>query len=213
MGLKENFPPSFFESTSFPSNIQFPGAGETKTLTIDSDTYNYIRPKSNPNVPSETRKPFKKSFGNRLLVKETELKSLKELSFLRNEQITPFQQLYYSKANIQAVQKLIRYQIQKEYGYVIPDQDEIQVLQLMRVMEVRYSITPTCVSQFVDETMKLNSYSVKYSIPKIISAIEQQKGYLRDFDHYHETLLPLPQNGSSFGLNKIQDIKNYLDLS
>lgn len=201
--LKENLPPSYFQSPTpgFRKQVKMEPTG---ILLMDElDTFETPKP-----VSKQTLEPYKKKFANTTYY-TTKQDDLQKASGLTEER-TPFKALFYSRSNLECIQKMLKYAM-RIAGYTISDQDETQILQIMRVIEKWYSYNPTCPTKFVDETIKLNNMIVEYSVPRMVNNIEQRKGFLRDFNNPHNRILPLPINLSVKGEdNKVKDISSYM---
>jgi hypothetical protein len=206
MVLKENVHPSIFQS----DYLFLP---YTESDIVKDETLKY----ESPNVGDLNRKsePFKKKFSQELSVydNKNDYEDLQSASGI-NEEKTPFKALFYNRSNVRNIQKMLKYSVFKKSGAYIGNQSETEILQIMRVIEKWYSYNPTKESTFVKEALKLNKLVAEYAVPRIITVLEGQKGFLRDFNNPDRKLLPLPISTTTVGGdNKLRDIRTVLDLS
>jgi hypothetical protein len=102
----------------------------------------------------------------------------------------------FSKKNIQIIQNAIRAQAYKKTKQVISEQDETQILQVMRFIYFTYAKhLPTCIASQIKE---LNERIVAYLVPLIVSEIKQYNIYIQDA---YTTLKPqeYPEQTTSAG--------------
>ena len=105
-----------------------------------------------------------------------------------NWEITPLATAYFSRANVQTVQNLIRRQVYEQSGpkkYVIDDQSVDELTIIMRTMYLQYAQNlPYDIPGQVD---KLNDLVANWSVPHIMSTIDHYNYYLNDISH-----MPIP---------------------
>ena len=89
----------------------------------------------------------------------------------------PVNQTFFSQANIDLLQKTIRYQVWLQSGkkHVVGKQSDLQLQIIMRSYYLQYSKNqPTNIK---GQVTKLNDMVVKYAVPAILSSVEQFIGY------------------------------------
>ena len=95
---------------------------------------------------------------------------------------------FFTRKNMDVIQKRIRndvYRISGPKKYVIDEQDVDEIKMIMRAMYLQYAKNNTFnISGQINE---LNDLVVNWSVPRIISEIEQYNYYLNDISH-----LPIP---------------------
>lgn len=97
---------------------------------------------------------------------------------------------YFSQANIQRVQHLIQRQIAQRLGYMISDQSEATLINIMRNTYLTYGMfRDTDIQGQVDS---LNDTVVKLVLPDIASSIKAYLVFLKDASSV-PTPPPLPQ--------------------
>lgn len=109
-----------------------------------------------------------------------------------------FSSLYFSKANIEWMQKNIRYIIYKQNNYVIGNQDEKELIIIMRAFYLQYSNNPEKKEDYQKEILRLNRLSLDHIIPKISTQVDQYEGYLRDISKIADPI-PRAQNVNIVG--------------
>lgn len=102
-------------------------------------------------------------------------------------------QMFFSKKNIENIQKIIKFVVHRETGYIIDDQSYNELLIIMRSIFLEYSAHPRLIDDSMDENTKkvlyqkyrseverLNNITSNAIIPKVISQLQQYVDYLRD---------------------------------
>lgn len=102
-------------------------------------------------------------------------------------------QMFFSKKNIENLQKIIKYTVNKETGYTVDDQSYNELLIIMRSIFLEYSAHPLLIDDTMnDETKKqlyqkytlevarLNEITTNTIVPKVISQLQQYLNYLHD---------------------------------
>lgn len=95
---------------------------------------------------------------------------------------TTLSNLYFSQKNIQQLQNMIRYKVYQETKHVIEEQDEDNLLIIMRAIYIQYSNhDPSCdINRLQNEIDRLNIFVLRDAVPDIITNVLQYFGYLRD---------------------------------
>lgn len=210
----ENPPPNFFEN---PIGVPFQGTFSQNVKTTDENNFYSPIDKKFRNIkkqeldgssyildniiPDPEKKPYTKKFSKRTSLYNQDEETL----LLRPEEETPFRKLFFSRTNFLCLQRMIKHQVFNKIKYVIGDQKETELLHIMRHVEITYSINPINPCIFVDEVLRLNGIVLEISIPIIINNIDQELGYLQEFETRHLFTLPLPKNTTSLGENPIKD--------
>lgn len=101
--------------------------------------------------------------------------------------------LFFSKSNINNIQNLIKFVINRETGYVIDKQSNNELLTIMRSVFLEYSNHPKLIDpnmsdqqklelykRYTAEVYRLNELVINLTVPKIISQVQQYIDYLRD---------------------------------
>ena len=106
---------------------------------------------------------------------------------------TPLTFLYFSDKNIKNIQNLIRYLVSKEIGQNIDEQNNTELMIIMRSIFLEYSQHPVLLDEtmsserrtavlklYTNEVDRLNQLVVNETVPKVISAVQQYFCYLKD---------------------------------
>lgn len=106
---------------------------------------------------------------------------------------TPLTFAFFSNKNIQNIQNLIKYVVNKEMGYVVDNQSTNELMIIMRSIFLEYSLHPKLIDEsmsdeekkilikkYTDEVDRLNKIVINSIVPKIISQIQQYIDYLKD---------------------------------
>jgi len=112
-------------------------------------------------------------------------------------------QIYFSDANVQKIQNLIRYDVynMSKKEFTISEQDKTQLQIVMRSIYLQYSRNlDTDIPKQVSELNKMIS---DHLVPKIISNIKQYLKYLQDKNGTY-TVMEHPKNVSSAGLKALR---------
>lgn len=135
---------------------------------------------------------------------------------------TPLTFLYFSDKNIENVQNLIKYQIFKEVGQKIDNQNVTELMIIMRSIFLSYSNHPPLIDEsmkidyknallnmYTKEVQRLNELVLNETVPKIISGLQQYLHYLKDST---TPLFPIsrPENMSTQGTKQYRSITNIL---
>jgi hypothetical protein len=101
--------------------------------------------------------------------------------------------LFFSRENIDNIQKLIRLAIYKEFNYVIDNQSNKELLVIMRALFLEYSAHPQLFKEnmteqekadlykkYTAEVNRLNKIVINDVVPRVASQLQQYLDYLRD---------------------------------
>jgi hypothetical protein len=110
---------------------------------------------------------------------------------------------FFTRTNVDRIQKEIRKEVYRISGpkqYVIDDQDVDELKMIMRAMYLQYSKNNA--GNIQGQLQELNDLVIKWSVPRIMSEIEQYNYYLNDISHLP---IPLeqPMNMSSAGTRSL----------
>lgn len=121
---------------------------------------------------------------------------------------TALNQLFFCRRNIQIIQNAIRREVYEASNrqHLIDEQNETELVVIMRSIYLQYA--RNLPNQITEQISELNSRVVAEILPKIMSAIEQHYGYLRDASTLPTPML-LPQNVSNAG-SKTLELKPFI---
>ena len=119
--------------------------------------------------------------------------------------ITPIHEKFFSKKNIDNLQKLLRYEVwkQSDKKHVIGRQSDDQLKTVMRSIYLQYGKHQN--TNIIEQVKDLNQFVCNYSIPNILSNLELYIGYKKNISNLPE-LIPLPVNMSNIGLKSINNL-------
>jgi len=123
------------------------------------------------------------------------------------QQATPLSNLFFSDLNINTLQKGIKQKFKNDTGLAIDNQDQNDLLVIMRSVYIDNSMTP---SQNVCEQVKwMNGRVIEHANQQISTGVSQQIDYFRDASR---VWVPnkLPESTSLYG--KKMDINNKIGL-
>lgn len=131
-------------------------------------------------------------------------------------------QMFFSEANIQNIQKLIRFLIHKETGYVIDNQSNNELLTIMRSLFLEYSAHPKLITddmtqsernellkKYTEEVARLNQIVINDTVPRVASQLQQYLDYLRDASQPPKQMEP-PMNVSIAGQRQYRSVTQVL---
>lgn len=112
---------------------------------------------------------------------------------------------FFSKANMQCLQNMLRYRVYVASGgeYQIGDQSPNELLIIQRAIFLQYA--KHLPYNIKGQIRELNRQVIEFALPKVISEIKQYIFYIRDI----ETLpaqIPLPINVSSSGTRTLASV-------
>ena len=113
--------------------------------------------------------------------KLTSIKGILEESSLNNN--------FFSDVNIDAIQKMIRYNVYKQTDNIISNQPEHILYIIMRSVLLQYGNFRIASDNLLDEIRKLNQKVVDYCSENISSNVLQYIGYINDIEQ-----LPIPMD-------------------
>lgn len=127
------------------------------------------------------------------------------------QEVSPFSSLFFSRENINEIQRLIRYNVyvNTDRKFIIDNQDEDELLIIMRGVYLQYSRVPSDKQYYNQAIKKLNALVINVLMPNLISNIEQYVGYLRDSKTPY---LPLSReiNDSIIGQTELRSVSDVL---
>lgn len=150
-------------------------------------------------------------FGDIKMYDQTPVKNYARTALAGIQEVSTLSYLYFSSENIAEVQKLIRYNVyaNTEKKYVIDNQDETELLIVMRGVYLEFSKVYSDPEKIRKEIKRLDILVVNEILPDLISNLEQYLGYLRDSLNTY-TLLDRPENpsikGKSTELRSVSDV-------
>lgn len=170
---------------------------------IVNQLYNYNRPKETNETLTNGRVDISGSYvkGSHIPLYQSNNSALKNinnqyLSHTYNE--TKEQRLFFSKENIENLQKLLQYHVWIQSGkkHVIGNQDIDQLLVIMKSIYLQYGTNyePDAIRQ----VKRLNSFVLDYSVPNILSNIEMNSTYKKAVSNIPRPM-ELPKYISSAG--------------
>ena len=117
---------------------------------------------------------------------------------------------FFSVDNIQNIQNMIRYYFHKEKNEIISEQNNNELLTIMRGIYLKYSNSAANTpSKIIDEIRELNKIVVEYSLKQIYINYDNYNRYIKDIQTLPEPL-PLPKipekNNYTYDTSKINDM-------
>lgn len=114
-------------------------------------------------------------------------------------------QVYFSKDNLNLIQDTLRYNvwIQSNKKYIIDRQSDVDLQIIMRSMFLQHS--PNLQDNITKQIEYLNKLVVDWATPKILSEVEQYKGYLNEVQ-YMPIPMERPKNLSSKGERTLKSV-------
>ena len=131
--------------------------------------------------------------------KETSIKGIVEKTALSD--------LFFSDMNIDAIQKSIRYGVNKSTGQVVAKQSDNTIYVVMRSILLQYANFRVSSQNLVEEIRALNKRVIDYCVENVSSNVQQYVGYIKDIER-----LPTPMDRPSYHNknNFTYDISNLL---
>lgn len=127
------------------------------------------------------------------------------------QEVTPFSKAFFSAENIKEVQRLVRYNIyiHSDKKYVIDNQDETELVIVMRSQYLSHARVQADTKGFKKEIERLNGLVVKAVLPDLLSNVEQYIGYIRDSTQAY-TPLDRATNNSVRGERTLRSVSDVL---
>lgn len=135
---------------------------------------------------------------------------------------TPLTFLFFSNRNVENIQKMIRYIVHRETGYVVDKQSTNELLVIMRSLFLEYSAHPPLIDadmsqerivelqrKYTEEVGRLNEIVVNAVVPKVVSQMQQYVDYLRDIST-QPYQMQTPKNSSVTGERKYRSTTQIL---
>jgi len=94
---------------------------------------------------------------------------------------TPVSIIYFSKRNMNRIQKQLRIEVEKYFNgkmKLLVDQDELDLINIMRFIYLEYG--KNLPYDYGKQVKELNIRTIKYIVPDMITNIKQQYDYIRD---------------------------------
>lgn len=108
---------------------------------------------------------------------------------------TPLTFLFFSDKNIRNIQNLIKYTVFNNTGFLIDDQNNMELNIVMRSMFIQYNNHPklftddmsddikyNLIEQYKKEVIRLNEFVVNEVVPGIVSQLVQYIKYIKDIN-------------------------------
>jgi hypothetical protein len=86
--------------------------------------------------------------------------------------------LYFSEENVSALQHGIRYSVFRQSEKVIDNQNERELLVIMRSIYLQYATNQP--DKIIEQVRELNKRVLDYVVPKIVVELNQYDTYIRD---------------------------------
>tara|TARA_Y100000389_G_scaffold81595_1_gene78159 strand:- start:688 stop:1191 length:504 start_codon:yes stop_codon:yes gene_type:complete len=94
---------------------------------------------------------------------------------------SPVSNIFFSQGNVENIQKLIRYRVNKETSKVIDRQSNNNLIVIMRSIFLQYGdASLTTKEALIKEIRNLNDRVANFSVDRIISQLGQHDTYLKD---------------------------------
>lgn len=94
---------------------------------------------------------------------------------------SPVSNIFFSQGNVENIQKLIRYRVNKETGKVIDRQSNNNLVIIMRSIFLQYGdASLTTKEALIKEIRNLNDRVANFSVDRIVSQLGQHDTYLKD---------------------------------
>ena len=94
---------------------------------------------------------------------------------------SPVSNIFFSQGNVENIQKLIRYRVNKETGKVIDRQSNNNLVIIMRSIFLQYGdASLTTKEALIKEIRNLNDRVANFSVDRIVGQLGQHDTYLKD---------------------------------
>lgn len=192
-----NLPPSSFQNNAY-FNVE---------SGLNMINNNYIK----PDIPVDsTYSKQNQQYKEYKITENAEMKRNYAYRVLTGiQQVSLFSLLFFSNENIAEIQRLIKYNVYQIANFRIDNQDETELLLIMRSNYLQYSKVPQNQQDYTNEIARLNEIVVEQSIRTILSEITQQQKYLYDIENrpYIESY---GVNDSVTGNKQIRDVSDII---
>lgn len=123
------------------------------------------------------------------------------------QEVGRFSLLFFSQANTKEIQKLLKYRvyIASDKTYRIDNQNETELVIIMKAVYLQYSKVPGDLALYKAELHRLNNIVLDQLMPDLMSNITQYIYYIRDSNSSLRTM-DRPENMSQAGLKASRDI-------
>lgn len=121
------------------------------------------------------------------------------------QQKSPLSMTYFSEANMDRVQNMIRYQVWlgSQKRHIISKQSPIELEIIMRSIYLQHARNLPC--KIGEQVHELNQMVVSWCVQRILSEVDQYLGYLQNLDTLPQEL-DLPKNLSSKGTRTLRSV-------
>jgi len=129
-----------------------------------------------------------------------------------NQETSLFTELYFSKANIDELQRILRYAVYlaTDKKHVIDTQNEEELLIVMRAIYLEYGRVELNPCKIKCAIENLNNLVVNRVLPNLISHIEQYQGYLRDIAQPYTIMTRPTKKEDTTGSKTLRSISDVL---
>jgi hypothetical protein len=106
------------------------------------------------------------------------------LAIKGNYETTELSTIYFSKNNINSIQKSIRYYVHQKTNTVIDAQSENEIYIIMRSMLFQHGDQSIRgMDQILYEIQKLNKLTIQFSVDRIVSEVNMYQKYTHDLEN------------------------------
>ena len=123
--------------------------------------------------------------------------------------VSDFSLIFFSPENIEEIQKLIKYNVLKIANAVIDNQDEFELVVIMRKYYLEYAVIPASKEYYTTAILNLNNLVINRCMRIVLSSLTQYQKYLYDSSN-QPVLLDHPKNVSVSGTRNIRDISDIM---
>jgi hypothetical protein len=173
-----------------PSQYQINGGGNLK----QNRTLLSIKQEREKKLATDNLKNLESPGKHKFTIDDNTLRGTNTNSLFKNLYgETPLTFLFFSKQNVDNIQKLIRMLVNKHTGQTIDNQSNTELLIVMRSIFLEYSRHPKLIDESMSENVKqrlliqytsevdrLNKLVIDATVPLIISQLQQYLMYLDD---------------------------------
>ena len=129
-----------------------------------------------------------------------------EYSLKGIQESSPLSRIFFSKENVEALQKTIRFEVYKSKSKVISNQSPNELYTVMRSIYLQNANSRTTTKKFINTLHSLNKMVTDYCIQKVIEELDQYNSYIVKI-----TNLPQPMEHPAYENkdNKTYDTSNF----